>query len=281
VALSFADTRGRRARRYNRRFAAKREPRMPINYARRLTDRRRSTRSNRQLGLCLAFVAGAANAGGFLAVQQYTSHMTGIVSAMADNLALGATDLALAGFSALLSFVLGAMCSTLMINFSRRRRLHSQYALPLALEAGLLLLFGILGAQLMSVPGFFVPLTVVLLCFIMGLQNAIITKLSNAEVRTTHITGMVTDIGIELGRLIYFNRNRDGELPPVRANRERLRINALLVGSFFIGGLSGALGFKHFGFLSTVPLAALLLTLALVPMADDLRLGWRLWRRRR
>ena len=123
-----------------------------------------------------------------------------------------------------------------MINFSRRRRLHSQYALPLALEAGLLLLFGILGAQLMSVPGFFVPLTVVLLCFIMGLQNAIITKLSNAEVRTTHITGMVTDIGIELGRLIYFNRNRDGELPPVRANRERLRINALLVGSFFIGG---------------------------------------------
>ncbi|MCC8342089.1 DUF1275 domain-containing protein [Pseudomonas stutzeri] len=254
---------------------------MPINYARRLTDRRRSTRSNRQLGLCLAFVAGAANAGGFLAVQQYTSHMTGIVSAMADNLALGATDLALAGFGALLSFVLGAMCSTLMINFSRRRRLHSQYALPLALEAVLLLLFGILGAQLMSVPGFFVPLTVALLCFIMGLQNAIITKLSNAEVRTTHITGMVTDIGIELGRLIYFNRNRDGELPPVRANRECLRINALLVGSFFIGGLSGALGFKHFGFLSTVPLAALLLTLALVPMADDLRLGWRLWRRRR
>ena len=174
--------------------------------------------------------------------------MTGIVSAMADNLALGATDLALAGFGALLVRP-GAMCSTLMINFSRRRRLHSQYALPLALEAGLLLLFGILGAQLMSVPGFFVPLTVVLLCFIMGLQNAIITKLSNAEVRTTHITGMVTDIGIELGRLIYFNRNRDGELPPVRANRERLRINALLVSCFFIGGLSGALGFKHFGFL--------------------------------
>ena len=83
---------------------------------------------------------------------------------------------------------------------------------------------------------------------------------------------------IELSASAPFQRV---ELPPVRANRERLRINALLVGSFFIGGLSGALGFKHFGFLSTVPLAALLLTLALVPMADDLRLGWRLWRRRR
>jgi uncharacterized membrane protein YoaK (UPF0700 family) len=173
------------------------------------------------------------------------------------------------------------MCSTLMINFSRRRRLHSQYALPLALEAGLLLLFGILGARLMTVPGFFVPLTVVLLCFIMGLQNAIITKLSNAEVRTTHITGMVTDIGIELGRLIYFNRNRHDDMPPVRANRQRLRINLLMVMSFFVGGLSGAAGFKHFGFIATVPLAALLLALALVPMADDMLLGWRLWRRRR
>jgi len=207
--------------------------------------------------------------------------MTGIVSAMADNLALGATDLALAGLGALLSFVLGAMCSTLMINFSRRRRMHSQYALPLALEAALLLLFGILGARLMTVPGFFVPLTVVLLCFIMGLQNAIITKLSNAEVRTTHITGMVTDIGIELGRLIYFNRNRHDDMPPVRANRQRLRINLLMVMSFFVGGLSGATGFKHFGFIATVPLAALLLALALVPMADDMLLGWRLWRRRR
>jgi len=45
--------------------------------------------------------------------------------------------------------------------------------------------------------------------------------------------------------------------------------------------LSGAAGFKHFGFIATVPLAALLLALALVPMADDLLLGWRLWRRRR
>lgn len=98
----------------------------------------RSRRSNRQLGLYLAFVAGAANAGGFMAVQQYTSHMTGIVSTMADALALGRYQLVLAGLGALLSFVLGAMCSTLMINFARRRRLHSVYAAPLAVEAWLL-----------------------------------------------------------------------------------------------------------------------------------------------
>ncbi len=230
---------------------------MPIKYARRLTDRRRSRQSNRQLGLCLAFIAGAANAGGFIAVQQYTSHMTGILSSVADNLVLGASDLALGGIGGLLSFVAGAITSTLLINFSRRRRLHGQFALPLLLEAGLLL------------------------CFIMGLQNAIITKLSNAEIRTTHVTGMITDIGIELGKALYVNRHERPDQAPVRANRERLRINALLVGCFFTGGVSGAFGFQHFGFLVTVPLAALLLTLALVPVFDDLRLGWQLRRRRR
>ncbi len=61
---------------------------MPIQYARRLTGSRRSTAANRQLGLVLAFVAGAANAGGFLAVHQYTSHIQGILSSMGDPLAV-------------------------------------------------------------------------------------------------------------------------------------------------------------------------------------------------
>lgn len=255
---------------------------MPLDYARKLIGRHRSRSANRLLGLTLAFVAGAINAGGFLAVQQYTSHMTGIVSSMADNLALGAFGLALGGLGALLSFLNGAFCSALLINFSRRRKLYSQYALPLLLEALLLLCFGILGARLQDVPGIFVSFTVGLLCYIMGLQNAMITKLSGAEIRTTHVTGIVTDIGIELGKLVYINRmDRSGELP-VRANRPRLIVNLLLLLCFFVGGVVGALGFKHIGFLSAVPLAMLLVTLALVPLADDLSfyLRWRARHRR-
>ena len=178
---------------------------MPIHYARSLAGRRRTTAANRHLGFALAFVAGAINAGGFLAVQQYTSHMTGIVSAMADNIALGAYDLVLGGAGGLLSFLLGAACSAIMVNYSRRRRLHGEFALPLLLEAFLLLCFGLLGARLATVAGLFVPVTVMLLCFIMGLQNALITKLSKADIRTTHITGIVTDIGIELGKSLYWN----------------------------------------------------------------------------
>ena len=53
------------------------------------TDVQRSPEANLRLGLVLTFVAGATNAGGFLAVGSYTSHMTGIVSSVADDLVLG------------------------------------------------------------------------------------------------------------------------------------------------------------------------------------------------
>jgi len=117
---------------------------MPANYARFLTGRDRSIQANRQLGFALAFVAGAINAGGFLAVRQYTSHVTGMVSALADNLALGEFALVVDAAVGVLAFLFGAMACALLVNFARRRRMASEYALPLMLEAALILLFGLM-----------------------------------------------------------------------------------------------------------------------------------------
>lgn len=241
---------------------------MPMNYIRRLTGRKRTADGNRHLGFALAFIAGATNAGGFLAVRQYTSHMTGIASSIADNIALGAYSLALASVGAMVFFVMGAACSAVMVNYARRHEMQSEYALPLLIEALLLLCFGIMGARLSVVGGFFVPVTVMLLCFIMGLQNAVMTKLSKGEIRTTHITGMVTDIGIELGKLVY----RNGDTPENRvvANRERLSVLTILVLCFVWGGVTGAWGFKHVGYIVTLPIALFLVMLTSVPAIDDL-----------
>lgn len=246
---------------------------MPIDYARSLTTQGRSARSDRHLGFALAFVAGAANAGAFLAVGLYTSHMTGIVSSMADHLALAELRLVLGAAGAVLSFLLGAITSSLMISLATRRGRRSRDALPPLLEALLLLAFGLLGARLAQVQGLFVPMTVMLLCFMMGLQNAVITKVSGAVVRTTHLTGVITDLGIELGRLRYGNRPG---LPPelqVRADRPRLRMLGSLCLFFLGGGVLGALGFKHIGCLATLPLAGILVALSAVPVWDDLRAG--------
>jgi uncharacterized membrane protein YoaK (UPF0700 family) len=245
---------------------------MPVPLLDSLTHPVRTHTANRRLGGLLAFVAGAINAGGFLAVQRYTSHMTGIISAIADDVVLGHAALALAGLSALLAFVFGAATTSVMVNWARRRDLHGAFAAPLMLEALLLLVFGLLGANLELLVDVFVPSTVLLLCYVMGLQNAMVTKISRAQIRTTHMTGVVTDLGIELGRLFYWNRRADGPaLPAVRADRDRLLIHAMILGLFFAGGVVGAVAFKRAGFAATVPLALLLAATALPPLWRDVR----------
>lgn len=226
----------------------------------------RTLQTNTRLGAVLAFVAGAANAGGFLAVGTYTSHMTGVVSALADHLVLGELALAAASLGALGAFLLGAMTTAWLVNWGLREKLASAYGLPLLLESALLLIFGIFGAAINLWSNFFVPLTVLLLCFIMGLQNAVITKISKAEIRTTHVTGLVTDLGIELGKLLYINRSL---AEPVRANHPKLRLHLILISSFFIGALCGAFGFKFLGYVTTVPLALTLLLLVSRQVAYD------------
>ncbi|RAU21146.1 DUF1275 domain-containing protein [Paramagnetospirillum kuznetsovii] len=255
---------------------------MPIYYLRRLSGDRRTSSANKHLGYSLTFIAGAINAGGFLAVDQYTSHMTGMVSSLADNLVTNKMDAAYIGLGSLAAFVAGSAYSSILINWGRHHRTHSKYAYPLFWEALLLLCFGLLGGTLELHQSGFVPITVMLLCFIMGLQNAIITKVSNAEIRTTHMTGIITDIGIELGKALYINSQPESaHYQPVKSNRKRLRLLLRLLFSFLVGGITGALGFKHIGYSSTIPLALLLVLLAIVPLMDDVRTRRRVFMRHR
>jgi len=245
-------------------------------YLTNLTSKERSEATDRHLAFYLTFVAGAANAGGFMAVRQYTSHMSGIVSAIADNIALGNVALVAASLAALFSFVAGAATSAILINWGRRLELQAEYALPLLVEALLLAGFAAIGALIGLREEVAVPVTVMLLCFIMGLQNAIITKLSGARIRTTHVTGLVTDAGIEIGKLLYWNRSQAGnDRALVRADRNKLRLLASLIALFLVGGVCGAIVFDACGVAAALFLAVPLVAIASLPVVEDVRVALR------
>lgn len=235
-----------------------------VYYRHILAGKHRNVASNKSLGRSLAFVAGAINAGGFMAVGQYTSHMTGIISLAADNIALNQWAVTAMLLFYILCFICGAMATTILVIWGRNKHLHSQYALPLALEALLLVVFG-LGSFYYSASSI-----IALLCFLMGLQNAVITKITDTTIRTTHITGMSTDIGIEMGRIIYSLYGK--KLPAVKYNKERLIMHLSIVSSFLLGGVIGGYGFKYVGFGFVLPIAAYLLYLVLFPIWQDFSL---------
>jgi predicted PurR-regulated permease PerM len=84
------------------------------------------------------------------------------------------------------------------------------------------------------------------------------------------MTGIVTDLGIELGKLLYWNRDTHIALR-VRADRDRLKVLGGLLACFLVGGITGALGFKLVGYAFSIPIALLLAVMALVPAIDDLQ----------
>jgi uncharacterized membrane protein YoaK (UPF0700 family) len=247
---------------------------MSISYLRELITRDRNQRANRHLGGILSFVAGAVNVCSFIALGQYTSHISGVVSSIAAGAALANVPMLLGGLFILLSFTFGASSTALLISWGRRKHLHSQYAVPLLFEAVMLAGFCLLDYFEIRLHILFVPLSIAGLCFVMGMQNALITKLTNAEIRTTHLTGMMTDIGIELGKLAYRSASKRLDGPPlIIASRPKLRILSTLVLLFFFGGVSGAVGFQYAGYAAVLPLSGMLALLAMVPISDDLSGG--------
>jgi len=229
---------------------------------RELSAPHRTERGDTRLGAILAFVAGAINAGGFLAVGAYTSHMSGMISSVADFAATHQFMTAALVLLHVCAFFAGSMLSALLVNWARLNRLSSEFALPLMLEAVLLLGFGLLAV----ISAGSLHLLISLLCLIMGLQNGLITKVSHAEIRTTHMTGVVTDLGIQAGRWLFGKAAH----ADTRFDARKTRRLALLLVAFIGGGFAGALAFKLAGLLAVAPLAAVLAVTALVPVMEDI-----------
>ena len=138
--------------------------------------------------------------------------------------------------------------------------------------------FGLAGVNLNLYLPLTVPAIAMLLCFVMGLQNAILTKASHAEIRTTHMTGVITDIGIELGKLLYWNQCQQANQQDfVKADRQKLKDLLVLFGMFLVGGIVGAISFQKVGYVSVVPLSLSLLLIAGFQVYRDIKLLFKDW----
>ncbi|MER5172594.1 YoaK family protein [Thioclava sp. GXIMD2076] len=186
----------------------------------------------------LSFVAGGLNAVGFIIVGSFTANMTGNVSAMADEIATGHPGVGLLLAVYVSAFIAGAMVAALMIAAGEKRGVRSIYALGIGVEG---IIVAALGAALLAFGQTPLQLaTILLLSFVMGLQNAVTTMISKAKVRSTHVSGMATDIGIELAALLGDAQARKAALP-------KLRLHSVTLAAFTLGGIVCAVLFTAIG----------------------------------
>lgn len=231
------------------------------------------------LATLLPAIAGAVNASGFFAVGTYTSHMTGMVSRAGDEMAERHWWLATRAFFFLGSFIFGAMVATALVLHARKRS-QPAFWRPLLLEAAVLFCFASISVGAGHPPRLNSFSMTSLICFGMGVQNALVTKLSGARIRTTHLTGVTTDIGIELMKTFDRWRTLASGRPAAEqllrladvstdVEARHLRLHLRVLGCFLAGATGGPALYLLVGHWSMLIPVVLLCGLA----AFDIRLG--------
>ena len=221
----------------------------------------RSDRENRLLAGYLACVAGFSNSAGFLLIGTFTSHVTGNVGRLANDLAFGKWGASVSAVSLLIAFFGGAFLVSVILESRAFRHLSRAYAFALAVEAFLLVGFTLLSAVATAAHPRVLDAVAALLCAAMGMQNALVTRISGAVVRTTHLTGVVTDLGIESARWFRHWRRRLASVASERPSVTKSRLLLTIAVAFLAGAMAGALVTVRLGapsmLLSAVAIAGL------------------------
>ncbi|PKW21107.1 LOW QUALITY PROTEIN: uncharacterized membrane protein YoaK (UPF0700 family) [Flavobacterium lindanitolerans] len=208
----------------------------------RHTGKGRTYLHNLRLASLLSAVAGIVNIVGVLGLNTLTTNVTGHFAFLSEEFVTKNYSLVWVYLFYVVFFLAGAFVSSILIEIAARRNVIHSYALPISLEIIVLLVVSFADTP-MDNDQF--PSKVFLSClllFAMGLQNSLVTKVSQSVVRTTHLTGLFTDLGIELSQLLFYRGLSERAIL-----RKSILLKAAIIGCFFIGGLLGGFIFLQLG----------------------------------
>lgn len=214
------------------------------------------TASNTVVWMSMAFQAGVLNIGGFMACHRFVSHVTGFatffgveVSQNPDN-AFHAVGMLVVPLFFLLGAMLSGQLVDIRLKLGKKPRYYVTFGVIFSLTVIVLLggltgRFGTFGEPLSLQRDYAL---LILLCLICGIQNGTITSVSKSVLRTTHLTGITTDLGIGIVR--FFNRRALDEVSS-EAAKDVSRANLMRIGIiifFGLGSVAGGYTFNNFGY---------------------------------
>jgi uncharacterized membrane protein YoaK (UPF0700 family) len=224
-----------------------------------------------RLATLLSFVAGLVNITGVLAVKTLTTNVTGHFAFFSEEITQHNYSAAITFFLFTVLFLLGSFTSSFLEELVTQKNPQFSHIIPISLEMIILVGVGIFGSQsnLSSLEG---KLTAFFMLFAMGIQNSLVTNISKSTVRTTHLTGLFTDLGIELSQLYFFKKPEE-----VKKLKTRVFLRLSIITFFFGGCISGGIAYQFLE-VKTLFIAAFFLLIA--QWYDYLRLKIHLIRRK-
>ena len=217
--------------------------------------KRRTFIHNLRLASNLSFVAGIVNVVGVLSLATLTTNVTGHFAFFAEEILVKNYSKAISFLLFIFFFLIGAFVSNFLVEISLRKNIKMAHTIPMFLEIAILCFVVISQDWFLIIEN--QRYGAYILLFAMGLQNALVTQISQSTVRTTHLTGLFTDLGIELSQLFFYQKT-----PLYKKLKRNISLRLSIILFFFLGCTIGGFLYTILK-VNTLLIAALALIIAL------------------
>jgi len=208
----------------------------------RQSKEKRTLKENLMLASSTAFVSGAVNVAGVIAFLAFSSNITGHVANLARHVVQQNFGEIMLFFTWLSLFLAGAFTSTFIIRSFQNSSRYRAHSFPMILETMILLIVAIYGSHLYEETMFERECIIGAILFSMGLQNSLVSNISGGLIKTSHLTGLFTDLGSDLAEWWHPGTEQ------TTAIKHKILIRLTILAFYFAGGIAGGYFFDRYSF---------------------------------
>jgi uncharacterized membrane protein YoaK (UPF0700 family) len=208
----------------------------------RQVKEKRTLKHNLLLASSSAFVAGITDVVGLLAFLAFTSNITGHVANLAKNILQQNFQSIILFAVWLVMFMIGAFVSNFIVQSLKHKSIYRAHSAPIILEIVILLFVAIYGHNFYNETKQEREIVIGLLLFAMGLQNGLVSNISGGLIKSTHLTGLFTDLGSELADWLHPLTRKSEDV------KNKIYVRVTILAFFIFGGLAGGYFFNLYQF---------------------------------
>ena len=221
----------------------------------RVSKDERTLKENLMLASSTAFVSGATNVAGVIAFLAFTTNITGHVANLARHVAERNFHEVVLFFIWLMLFFTGAFVANFLIRSGWNRSSYHAHSRPMIVEIIVLLFVAIYGHQFYAESQTEREIIIGVLIFSMGLQNSMVSTISGGLIKSSHLTGLFTDLGGDVSEWLHpQSKNK-------KVVKHRIYIRLTVLAFYFLGGLAGGYFFNEYDFVIFYFIPLILLTI--------------------
>lgn len=209
----------------------------------RRTKDERTLKENLLLASSTAFVSGATNVAGVIAFLAFTTNMTGHFANLAKNVIESNYEHVIIFLVWVILFFAGAFTANFLVRWQSHKSAYRANALPIIIEMAILLFVAFYGRNYYNETLEEKRLITSAVILAMGLQNGLVSNISGGLIKTSHLTGVFTDLGADVAEWLYPNNTKK-----ITVIKSKMYIRLTILAFYFLGALAGGYFFEEYEF---------------------------------